>query len=297
MALYSAREGGLPEPSVQQIGPLVWKGLRGLIDRQIASNYLAESFPVCCSDNGRVTSTDADAFWIEAQLYIPNFPIPPNGVMPSTEAILDLLEFVHSKCSFPINDGYHGFFQHYHLSFEKSRGQQELRDSINDAFARNGLAYKMNSAGEFERLFPKEVGAAVYGAQFETGDSVLNDLLSSARVGFLDPSISTRRVAVEKLWDAWERLKSLEDPTDKRRSVSTLLDRVAATAEFRRLLETEASSLTQIGNDFHLRHFEANRHEIPGEAEADYLFTRLFALIRLILTKTDRVDPSSGADW
>ena len=60
---------------------------------------------------------------------------------------------------------------------------------------------------------------------FNTGDQTLNELLQAAREKFLNRDLTVRREALEKLWDAWERLKSLFDPNDKRRSVAMLLDR------------------------------------------------------------------------
>jgi hypothetical protein len=42
-------------------------------------------------------------------------------------------------------------------------------------------------------------------AQFRTGEEELDRLLEKARKKFLNPDVSTRREALEVLWDAWER--------------------------------------------------------------------------------------------
>ena len=65
-----------------------------------------------------------------------------------------------------------------------------------------------------------------------------------------------RREALERLWDAWERLKSLADPGDKKRSIKVILDAAAAEPSLRARLEEEAKELTGIGNSHLIRHSE-----------------------------------------
>jgi hypothetical protein len=54
-------------------------------------------------------------------------------------------------------------------------------------------------------------------------------------------------------------------------------------SNFRLMLETEARALTEIGNSFHIRHFETDKVTIETPAQNDYLFHRLFALMQLLL--------------
>jgi hypothetical protein len=118
----------------------------------------------------------------------------------------------------------------------------------------------------------------------ETGDSTLDQLVQAAREGFSDKSPAARKLALEKLWDAWERLKSLNDIGNKRLSVAQLLDQAATEPAFRTLLENEATALTGIGNSFHIRHFETDRAPVTTDAHVDYLFHRMWALLWLLLT-------------
>jgi phage major head subunit gpT-like protein len=111
-----------------------------------------------------------------------------------------------------------------------------------------------------------------------------DQLVQAGRVGFTDKSPAARKLALEKLWDAWERLKSLHDVGNKRLSVAHLLDQAAAEPAFRALLENEAHALTEIGNSFQIRHFETNRAPIAEDAHVDYLFHRMWALLWLLLT-------------
>jgi len=116
-----------------------------------------------------------------------------------------------------------------------------------------------------------------------SGDATLDALLGDATRKFRDSAPTSRQDAVERLWDAWERLKSLEAANDKRLSVQILLDGVTTEPSFRKLIETEARALTEIGNQFLIRHFESNRTPIAKDEHFDYLFHRLFALIHLLL--------------
>lgn len=122
---------------------------------------------------------------------------------------------------------------------------------------------------------------------FRTGDTELDALLRGARTKYLNPDRALRREAVEKLWDAWERLKTIEPGKDKRASVTAMLRRASTGPPFREALEWEAAELTRIGNSFHIRHSEVGQEALTT-TEYDYLFHRLFALIRLILVTTER---------
>ena len=113
--------------------------------------------------------------------------------------------------------------------------------------AGDALDYLKNLAGRYR----ESLACAI----FDTSDPVLDELLETARRNFLDPAIHDRREALKKLWDAWERLKTLEGG-DKKTAIGILLDRVSPDPAFRNVLEAEAKALTEIGNSFMIRHTE-----------------------------------------
>jgi len=51
----------------------------------------------------------------------------------------------------------------------------------------------------------------------------------------------------------------------------------------RERLEAEAKELTWIGNNTMIRHTEVGKPPIAESAQVDYLFHRMFAIIRLLL--------------
>lgn len=122
------------------------------------------------------------------------------------------------------------------------------------------------------------------GTLLGSGDAILDNLLEDASNRFRDPAPAARRDAVEKLWDGWERLKTLDASGNKSASIQVLLDTAADPgSKFRTLLETEARALTDIGNSFHIRHFETNKTPVPMPEHVDYLFHRLYALVSLLI--------------
>src|ERR1700730_4158131 len=96
------------------------------------------------------------------------------------------------------------------------------------------------------------------------------------------------RKSVESLWDAFERLKTVDAAGNKRAGIAALLDGAAGGPRFRQFLEAEARSLTEAGNAFQIRHHEVGQEAIASSAAVDYLFHRLFALTQLLLAARGR---------
>jgi hypothetical protein len=83
-------------------------------------------------------------------------------------------------------------------------------------------------------------------------------------------------------------VKTLEPGLDKKKQIETLLVRAIPQLEFRERINQEAINLTKIGNDFAIRHTETNKIVISEPEFLDYLFHRLFALIQMLLRRTNR---------
>src|SRR5206468_9143854 len=109
-----------------------------------------------------------------------------------------------------------------------------------------------------------------------------------SRRKFLDPDPAVRRESLEKLWDAWERIKTIEPAADKKQATKKILDHAAPEIRFRDLLETDARELTRIGNDFRIRHSETTKAEIYEMEQVDYLFQRMFAMVMLLLNRRSK---------
>jgi len=159
----------------------------------------------------------------------------------------------------PTAYGYHSFYKHDHLSFDREEGQVEFRERVNQVFARNGLAYELQENGQVVRFAPPVLQESLRSTTFNTGDPDLDAMLETARVRFLDPDPAIRRESLEKLWDAWERLKTLGPGKDKKASMQAMLDQASPEPNFRAALDQEARELTRIGNSFQIRHTEVSQ--------------------------------------
>jgi hypothetical protein len=115
--------------------------------------------------------------------------------------------------------------------------------------------------------------------------SVLDSLLETARHKYLDLNLTIRQESLEKLWDAWERLKTVEQPGNKKVSASALLDRAADEPRLREVLEQGARALTDLGNHCTIRHGETDKVQLQRNEHVDYPFHWL--ALRLVSTSVD----------
>ena len=189
----------------------------------------------------------------------------------------------------PVEGNFHSFFGHHHLSWDRDAGLAQFVRDVNLLFARNGIAYELTPEGKARRQLPTPLAEALSRMLFATGDGETDRLLEVARQRISSPKVEDRRDALEKLWDAFERLKTLEPGSDKRIQAERLLDGAAVPGtRFRQVLGDEAAVLTKIGNTFRIRHSETSQEDLDSPEQIDYLFGRLFAFIRMVLKATER---------
>ena len=289
---FSDREHGPRPRQEQELSLAAWNGIRSVIHGKLDNEWFACEFPSrdCGDDSSRITGSNVGMFSERLRAELPGLEWPlPADKRPGTLEILDLIEFCWQYIAKPAHQVYHKFMDHWHLvSFSEEEGREEFQEQVNRILARNGVAYELCDDGCVRRLVPDEFGEAFLNAQFNTGDNELNGLLEAARTKYLDPDLAVQREALEKLWDAWERLKTIEPGRDKKASVTALLRRASAEANFRHALDREARELTDIGNQFRIRHSETSQVPLENGEHVDYLFERMFAMIRLLLRMTSR---------
>lgn len=300
MTDYFSDRGKGPRPRTEEVvSPTVWGGIVGLVQSLIAIGAFGAKYPETCPDGQGPIGTDESTLALAVQAEMPGLPWPlvtteriqqgffseERPFAPDTLLVLDLIEFCHRMVAKPIQGSFHSFFRHHHLLFDETEGKQVFREDINRIFLRNNLAFELRPDGQVVRLAPTVLRESLSSARFHTGDLTLDGMLEESRAKFLNPSASIRREAVERLWDCWERLKSLDSPGNKKQSIESLLLRAASDAAFCSVLETEARALTEIGNSFHIRHSEVTQSPVTDSAHIDYLFHRLYSLVALLLSK------------
>lgn len=292
-AYFTDREIGPRARSSEVIDGRVWAALRSLIDGRIDDGSFGFRFPLACEDTGREPyGTDPSRFGHTLSAEVPSVSWPIGWhEMPQTFVILDILEFCAKAVGRPIRGRHHDYHRHTHISgWDRLAGLADFVAEVNLILARNGIAFELSQEGQARRLLPPHLGQEILAANFATGDRETDWLLEEARRRFLAPKIDDRRDGLEKLWDAFERIKTLEPGEDKRITAEAILDRAARSdSRFRQVLTDEAFALTRIGNAHRIRHSETDQEPLETTTQIDFLFQRLFAFIHLLLASSGRL--------
>ena len=289
--LFTERHG-MNGPRVgEELDVDLTKGLLTVINAKIDENLFGEAFSDECPDGGN-RSIGCDLEKLKAGLAAyrviwPRHWPDEGGNWPSDPQVFDLIEFLYEHAGLPKPYDFHSFFGHSHLGYDAAEGRAKFEQDINRFFERNGLAFELRN-GEVTRMASTGLQEALAGAVFVTGDSELDRLLETAREKFLNRSLDVLKEGLEKLWDAWERLKTMEPGRDKSAQAKAILDKAAAEPILRDRLEFEARELNFIGNNLMIRHTELGKPPVTESAQVDYLFHRMFAMIRLLLKSSGR---------
>ena len=290
----SDKKLGEVERTSEEINSVLWNGIISVYESTITDNALSGNFPKNCPDGDGVCGCARDHLHNAIKAEIPSMPISSiscnnntschdNDSLPGKYAILDFLEFLHKNIKDPQQIGsYHKFYNHYHYKFlNNGQSTSKFREKINIIFSRNGIVFYLDDDGLIKRTVPESLKKIVTDIRFSTKDNDLNKLLSIAYVKFVLPKPESRIESLEKLWDAFERIKTYYED-NKKTSATTLISTISSgNSLFNRHMEKEFKSLTDMGNNFQIRHFERNKVQLKTNLHIDYLFYRMSALIHL----------------
>lgn len=278
---FSEREDGPTPRDSEDLTPQAWGGLVACVERLVSTGGFGRDFPEDCGYGDGDHGTHEAHFFAHLRAEVPGVPSRLSADDPPAATVaMDFLEFCHEHVATAIEIGSYHCGRHFRYRTEP--GRTEFRTKVNRILARNGLAFELKESGRVERLVSPVLEDTLSSAVFDTGDATLDTLLESARTMILDPDPKVRLDSLDKLWDAWERVKTVEGP-DKRKSVEALLAKAASAPDFRTVLEDEANVLTKIGNKFSIRHSETTQVDLDSTEQVEYLFHRLFCLIWLLL--------------
>ena len=286
---------------------LFWRGILSKIHVRANDGSFGATYPAICEDGTFVVSANMRQFDDTLRAEIPTLAVyaeeddsyrqrrmlqilGSQDSAPSTPDILDLIEFCWKSVGKPISQGRHEFLHHTHLTFDIDAGREEFRDEIEIFFRRNGIAYQLTEEGQITILLKKTgikiqcYAEALANQDFDTGDSDLDDLLNRSLSGFRSARPGERMDALLKLWDAWERLKTIDGP-DKAALIKIMLEATAGpdSPKFGEALDKDANGLTWVGNNLRIRHSETDKERLARNEHVDYLFHRMFSLIQMIL--------------
>jgi len=291
---FSQRRRGFPGQTSHELTPQFWTALRALIRRLDAEGYWGGRFGSPCADNWenhtqfRDDTITNEEFLIE--LGYEGFPLPPE--LPDADYVFDVMEFLARAASKPTDDGdYHSFFAHTHVGAgDGPAGVAEVERQFNRLFQNFGMAYEIGG-GLVRRLNSEILDAALnHAPEIIHEDNVLLQLIHEAIDDFFYRDGSRKQRAVEKMFDAFERLKTVRS-TDKRTGAKELHEAASDMELVRQALDEDMRRLTDIGNSFGIRHFEVTQARVADPVLLDYLFYQTYNLVRMYLLKLRELTP------
>lgn len=286
-SLYRERTEG-PQPRVfDDLPPKTKQGLIASLTGALERNMLARQYPQYCADGNGICGTDSRRAAVTMEALIPGLTWPPNEDT-DDGVIFDLVEFFSSRVALAENDQWHSYMRHYELKFNEQAGQTSFRVEIDSMLRAGGTLFTLTGGNHIERIGTPEVHAALSDLQPNTGDQDLDLLILEARRLYRSPKSQDRQTGLEKLWDSFERLKTIEPGADKRAQAESLL-RWVSSEPLREKVNDEMLTLTKVGNQFQIRHHETDKHPVPFPEGGDYLFSRLSTLIIFLLKVSNRL--------
>lgn len=165
------------------------------------------------------------------------------------------------------------------FDIEYKKAIKEFKEILNDSLQSDegmDLSYLLNLNINVELLFDRKT---------KTNDIKLDSLINEAKDRFFIPK--DKQIALEKLWDAFERIKTYFD-SNKKKSSSELVS-ITSKGFSNEIIDNEFKLLTKIGNEFKIRHHETDKVEISKPKHIDYLFFRMLSLIDLCIKSINEV--------
>ncbi len=302
MTYYTERHGmRQPIEKTYTITPPMYSLLLKCCEKY--TENIAWKYPLQCPDGHGCCGMDQEQFESDMRFEIPSLFRDSNdrigvpqtirwfGGEERTEeydqySLLDYIEFFAQNCRDVEVGSYHSFFGHYHLTCKSTSNVfAQFQSDINSIFAKTGLLYQLTD----DRIIVRIVEHSPLSPDIEKAISSVQEkgtkeLLQEAISLYKRPSPQGAKDAVEKIWDALERLKTYYTSIDKKTSASKIINDMAdGDTNFIDLFNTEFKALTDIGNNFRIRHHETNKVDITDLRHYDYFFNRCLSLIALAI--------------
>lgn len=280
--LFSDRQGDDDRPLTDVLPPDTLRGVIDLIDAWVGRGIFSETYPETCPDaNSVVCGTDRNAVDSAVRAIVPGGGWPWRaGALPPQNRVFDVVEFLWRAASAPTVRTSHPFFKHDHLaSFDRRVARGTIETEVNLLLSRCHATYRLSNLGRVERSVVPEVESIRAVEAPRTPDEDFNSKVETAMVRYSDHSREERLRAVEEMWDAFERGKTLFAGGDKRVSAEAFVG--TQPTDIQGVLRVEMRTLTEMGNNFQIRHHEKGRPRVPSEY-LDYVFVRVATVVRLM---------------
>lgn len=291
--VYQATDIGIKGGVSPVIGQDFWTAYLAYLQELTEKNYFCNSFPGACSDGHPVGRDDKQIeLLLQKEFGRIFWPIPPDTV-PETEMVLGLIEFFFRNVAKPTDSWFHSYCGNSHpTEFDVSIGRYQYTVEVNKMLTRFKHPFKLQK-GKIIRTSSAVLDTAM-GGEICTGDNHLDQLIKTSIEAFYDVSGTRKPEALRNIVDAFERIKTLEG-SDKKKSVETVLSKISATEEIRTHFETHLRKMTEIANNFTIRHHERGKTELDDPDLVEYLFYSYYNLVRYVMSKYGFIsDPGKG---
>jgi hypothetical protein len=199
------------------------------------------------------------------------------NVLLEEEMGLNIIEFLFKYVSKP------GELKGNKIAYIRRQGALEYTVKINALFDSFKINYRL-ARGEIKRLHHKEFDKRILNLGFDfQGDEELADLITTALLKFYSRDKKETKIGLEKLVDAYQRLKTLEGKNPKK-SLDKITDKITGSDPlFKEILKNELFELWQVANKGTIRHFEKGIISVKKQDFIEYLFYRYWLVIELIM--------------
>lgn len=143
----------------------------------------------------------------------------------------------------------------------------------------------IDKADKYEEYLEKCVSdnQIILNDYIESPDNKVNEKIIKCRNLYLTNDIDG---ALENIWDAFERLKTIYANIDKKASIKKICENCATSLDFDNI-NSAFEELTYIGNNYQIRHFETNKKQITDNNTKVYLYFRMLTLITFAIKQLE----------
>jgi hypothetical protein len=219
------------------------------------------------------------------QMGIATWPLGEHDIAALEDAsIIEYVEGLFQLASKPTASWFHSYCGSSHpTEFDKAAGRYKYTVMVNTLFERFGTGYRLQN-GKVRSAISSVLSPRLSDALPFGGDTHLAMLVGKALGRFTSSDSQQRWEALRLLADAYERIKTIKDPTNKKASVGELIKSIAPEEEIARHVDALFFALTSASNDLTIRHHEVGKVKITEDAELiDFLFYSHYNIIRLAL--------------
>lgn len=202
-------------------------------------------------------------------------------------ALIDLIEYIARNMK-DISEGWNNdhYKNYWYIHcLDTTNVFDDYRNEINEIFQESGLLFTLTRGKLIERIVENSPLSPAIEVQIQQiAEYGIRELMIDAIALYKTPNPAARQDSVEKIWDALERLKSNYTSMNKRDSLAKVVNDISnGKDEFIKIFDAEFRALTDIGNNFRIRHHETNKIDIKDNRHYDYFFNRCLSLIALAI--------------